>query len=82
VSSSLSLLVENTDPPILQKLGEGVPEVKRADNEQRSYGGSFRGGRGMGRGGRGFHRGGFANRGLSAAGLVGRGEAPKTNGDA
>lgn len=70
-------LVENTDPSMLKKLGEGVPEVKRADNEQRSYS-SFRGGRG----GRGFRGGGFAGRGLSAAGLVGRGGAPKTNGDA
>ncbi|KAI9466588.1 hypothetical protein BJY52DRAFT_1232967 [Lactarius psammicola] len=59
-----------------EKLGDGVPEVKRADNEQRSYSG-FRGGRG----GRGGFRGGFASRGLSAAGLV-RGGAPKTNGDA
>ena len=78
MSSSFIFLVENTDPPILQKLGEGVPEVKRSDNEQRSYSG-FRGGRG-GRGG--FRGGGFAGRGLSAAGLVGRGGAPKTNGDA
>ena len=76
MSSPFMLLVENTDPPILQKLGEGVPEVKRSDNEQRSYS-SFRGGRG----GRGFRGGGFAGRGLSAAGLV-RGGAPKTNGDA
>ncbi|KAH9040600.1 hypothetical protein EDB84DRAFT_993213 [Lactarius hengduanensis] len=60
-----------------EKLGDGVPEVKRADNEQRSYSG-FRGGRG-GRGG--FRGHGFASRGLSAAGLV-RGGAPKTNGDA
>ena len=57
----------NTNPAILQKLGDGVPEVKRADNEQRSHGG--------------FRGGGFAGRGLSAAGLV-RGGAPKTNGDA
>jgi hypothetical protein len=68
-------LLENTDCPILQKLGEGVPDVKRADNEPRNYGG-FRGGRG-----RGFRGGGFAARGLSAAGLA-RGGAPRTNGDA
>jgi len=59
-----------------EKLGDGVPEVKRADNEQRSHGG-FRGGRG----GRGGFRGGFASRSFATAGLV-RGGAPKTNGDA
>lgn len=56
-----------------EKIGDGVPEVKRSDNEQRSYGG-FRGGRG----GRGS-RGGFAHRSFAATGLV-RGGAPKTNG--
>jgi hypothetical protein len=75
MSTRFSLLVAILTLQSLQKLGDGVPEVKRSDIEQRGYGG-FRGGRG----GRGF-RGGFASRGLSAAGLV-RGGAPKTNGDA
>lgn len=66
----------NTDTAILQKLGDGVPEVKRSDIEQRGYSGSHGGGRGR----RGY-RGGFASRGFAAAGLV-RGGAPRTNGDA
>jgi hypothetical protein len=79
----------NTDLATLQKLGDGIPEVKRSDNEQRGFGGhgrDGRGGRAGFRGRSGFRGGfggrGFANRGLSAAGLVGGGDPPKANGDA
>ena len=71
----------NINPAILQKLGDGVPEVKRADNEQRNHH-SYRGFRG----GRGHHRGGggFAHRSFATAGLVRGGGANGggANGDA
>jgi len=63
------------DYVFLQKLNDGIPEVKLSDRDPRDYN-PYRGGRG-----RGGHRGRFPHRDFVAAGLVRGGGAPKTNGD-